>query len=408
MNTNKKSQYKIGIKLVIESDKKYELPFLEMTIDAATDLPSIQVYPNIFIPNQSGANIVPEDELSCAVLLKLHTYERNKEWIGLNEYKNYRKKKNIPELPKNNADKTLNSLLNSKYQNQYKSKLNEGVANNSFLSQSNNKKKVYHDKIRALYEKCKVFYRKEHDNSFQEKKRMYGLYENRENIKGNDTEMVSRLKNGIRIVKKVSSIDYVPKTVYSSKFTDKKDGKIEFSNRFSIQPHSSNIDPFHNTPRHTPFIKLTSFDFLPHSYHVQDGPKSPLFLSDIEKLNTGEYVLQFPINPDNEYKVQLPFLATKSYMIIVKPAKDQQQLSPNTITLYEMDVQNDSNQNRKKRRILTTSSPSNGPTKEYKFYRHKVKLETVIETYMSIVDKGMTYVCPVSVFVFNEISSASA
>ena len=95
-------------------------------------------------------------------------------------------------------------------------------------------------------------------------------------------------------------------------------------------------------------------------------------------------------------------------MIIVKPAKDQQQLSPNTITLYEMDVQNDSNQNRKKRRILTTSSPSNGPTKEYKFYRHKVKLETVIETYMSIVDKGMTYVCPVSVFVFNEISSASA
>ena len=224
VNTNKKSQYKIGIKLVIESDKKYELPFLEMTIDAATDLPSIQVYPNIFIPNQSGANIVPEDELSCAVLLKLHTYERNKEWIGLNEYKNYRKKKNIPELPKNNADKTLNSLLNSKYQNQYKSKLNEGVANNSFLSQSNNKKKVYHDKIRALYEKCKVFYRKEHDNSFQEKKRMYGLYENRENIKGNDTEMVSRLKNGIRIVKKVSSIDYVPKTVYSSKFTDKKDG----------------------------------------------------------------------------------------------------------------------------------------------------------------------------------------
>ena len=90
-NSNKKPQLKRGIKLVIESDKKYELPFLEM--ETATEFPSIQVYPNIFIPNQSGANIAPEDELSCAVLLKLHTYERNKEWIGLNEYKNHRKKR---------------------------------------------------------------------------------------------------------------------------------------------------------------------------------------------------------------------------------------------------------------------------------------------------------------------------
>ena len=87
-NPNKKPKLKSGIKLVIESDKKYELIFLE--IETATEFPSIQVYPNIFIPNQSGANIGPDDELSCAVLLKLHTYERNKEWIGLNEYKNHR------------------------------------------------------------------------------------------------------------------------------------------------------------------------------------------------------------------------------------------------------------------------------------------------------------------------------
>lgn len=401
-NNNKKPQHKSGLKLVIESDKKYELQFLEITTATETEIPSIQVYPNIFIPNQLGANITPDDELSCAVLLKLYTHERNTRLFGLNEYKNYRKKKNIQELPQNNSGKILNSLLNSEYQKQYKLILNEGVVNNNFLLQSNNNKKtVYYNKIQALYEKCKIFYRKEHDNSFQGKQRMYGIYsKNRENIKGNEEsqkEMESRLKNGIRVVKKVSSIDYVPKTVYSSKFTDKEDDKIEFSNRFSIQSYSSQIDPF---------IKLTSFDFLPHSYHVQDGPKSPLFLSDIEKLNTGEYFLQFPINLDNEYKVQLPFLATKLYMIIVKPAKDQQP-SKNTIILYEMDVQNDSNLNRKKR-ILTTSPPSNGPKKEYKFYRYKVKLETVIESYISIIYKGIPYVSPVSVLVFNEVSSASA
>jgi hypothetical protein len=71
-NPNKKPQLKSGIKLVIESDKKYELLFLEM--ETTTKFPSIQVYPNIFIPNESDANIGPEDELSCAVLLKLHTY----------------------------------------------------------------------------------------------------------------------------------------------------------------------------------------------------------------------------------------------------------------------------------------------------------------------------------------------
>jgi hypothetical protein len=43
-------------------------------METTTKFPSIQVYPNIFIPNESDANIGPEDELSCAVLLKLHTY----------------------------------------------------------------------------------------------------------------------------------------------------------------------------------------------------------------------------------------------------------------------------------------------------------------------------------------------
>ena len=93
-------------------------------------------------------------------------------------------------------------------------------------------------------------------------------------------------------------------------------------------------------------------------------------------------------------------------MIIVKPAKDQQQLSPNTITLYKMDVQNDSNQNRKKR-ILTTSPPSDSQTKEYKFYRHKVKCIKVVKTYMSIVYNGMTYVCDVSVLIFEETADAA-
>ena len=182
-NPSKKTQLKSGIKLVIESDKKYELPFLE--IETATEFPSIQVYPNIFIPNQSGANIGPEDELSCAVLLKLHTYERNSKLFGLNEYKNNRKKRNHPELPQNNSGKTLSSLLDSEYQKQYKNKLDKDV-NSSFLESMNqNKQKEYNDKIRALYEKCKLFYRKEYNNNG--KSRMYGIYPNssqnkRENI----------------------------------------------------------------------------------------------------------------------------------------------------------------------------------------------------------------------------------
>ena len=101
---NKKHQLKSGINLVIESDKMYELPFLE--IETATEFHSIQIYPNLFIPNQFGANIGPDDELSCAVLLKLHTYERNKEWIGLKKYIKYRKEHNHPKLPQNNSNKT--------------------------------------------------------------------------------------------------------------------------------------------------------------------------------------------------------------------------------------------------------------------------------------------------------------
>ena len=45
-NQNKKSQLKSGIKLVIESDKKYELQFLE--IETATEFPSIQVFTSPF------------------------------------------------------------------------------------------------------------------------------------------------------------------------------------------------------------------------------------------------------------------------------------------------------------------------------------------------------------------------
>jgi hypothetical protein len=71
-------------------------------METTTKFPSIQVYPNIFIPNESDANIEPEDELSCAVLLKLHTYERNSKLLGLNEYKKYRITKNHPELQQNN------------------------------------------------------------------------------------------------------------------------------------------------------------------------------------------------------------------------------------------------------------------------------------------------------------------
>ncbi len=404
-NQNKKPQLKSGIKLVIESDKKYELPFLE--IETAMELPSIQVYPNIFIPNQSGANIGPEDELSCAVLLKLHTYERNKEWIGLNEYKNHRKKTNHPELPQNNSGKTLSSLLNTEYQKQYKNKLNEGVVES--INQS--KQPAYQEKIRALYEKCGLFYRKESNSFFQGKPRMYGIYPNssqnkRENIKfdGESQEPpLARLKNGIRVVKTDFSIDFVPKPVYSSKFAESQQPnaqpKLEVSNRFSIQPYQLQISQFHNSERYSPFMKMTSFDYLPHSYEV-GKPTSPLFLSQIEKIklsnNTKEYVLQFRIIPANEYKVQLPFLATKWYMILVKSAPE----SANVFTLYE---ENYTNQNGKTKRRLTNQYQSqNLQKKQYKFYRHKVKLASVIETYMSVVNDGMTYVCPVSVLVFSE------
>ena len=405
-NPSKKPQFKSGIKLVIESDKKYELPFLE--IETATKFPSIQVYPNIFIPNQLGANIGPDDELSCAVLLKLHTYERNKEWIGLNEYKKYMKKNN--------------NLNNSKYQKEYKNKLNEGV-NSSFLESMNqNKQKVYNDKIRALYDKCGLFYRKEYNDLFQEKQRMYGNFPNstqpnkRENVKFDDTsqEPLTRLKHGIRVIKTDFSIDFVPNPVYSSKFNELKQeqgqpqtqSKLEISNRFSIQPYKLQISQLHNSERYTPFMKLTSFDYLPHSYEV-GNQSSSLFLSDIEKIklseNTKEYVLQFCIIPENEYNVQLPFLATKWYMIIVNP--DQKRKNPNEFTLYEENYQN---QNSKTKRRLTNQYQSpNLQKKEYKFYRHKVKLASVVETYMSVVYEGMTYVCPVSVLIFFESATTS-
>jgi hypothetical protein len=411
-NPNKKPQLKSGIKLVIESDKKYELPFLEM--ETATEFPSIQVYPNIFIPNQSGANIGPDDELSCAVLLKLHTYERNKEWIGLNEYKNHRKKRNHPEL----SNKTLSSLLDSDYQKQYKNELDKGVVK----SINQNKQSAYQDKIRALYDKCGLFYRKEYNSLFQEKQRMYGIYPNstqqnkRENIKFDEETSQERLKNGIRVIKTEFSIDFVPKPVYSSKMTESKQEngqpqsqpKLEVSNRFSIQPSQLQISQFHNSDRYSPFMKLTSFDYLPHSYEV-GKPSSPLFLSDIEKIkvaeNTTEYVLQFRIIPANEYNVQLPFLATKWYMIIVKP--DQQRKNPNVFTLYEENYTNHNNKNKTKRRLTNQYQSPNLPKNQYKFYRHKVKLLSVVETYMSVVNEGMTYVCPVSVLIFSESTTAS-
>jgi hypothetical protein len=414
-NPNKKPQLKSGIKLVIESDKKYELPFLEM--ETATKFPSIQVYPNIFIPNESDANIGPEDELSCAVLLKLHTYERNSKLLGLNEYKKHRRTKNHQELPQNNSGKTLESLLDSEYQKQYKNKLDKDV-NSSFLESMNqNKQKEYNDKIRALYEKCGVFYRKESNNNG--KPRMYGIYPNstqnkRENIKFEETsqELPTRLKNGIRAIKTESSIDFVSKLIYSSKMTESKEEqeqsqsqpKLEVSNRFSIQPYKLQISQFHNSERNSPFMKLTSFDYLPHSYEV-GNPSSPLFLSDIEKIrlseNTAEYVLQFRIIPANEYSVQLPFLATKWYMILVKPEPK----SSNVFTLYEETYTNQNNKNKTKRQLINQSQ--NLQKKEYKFYRHKVKLTSVVETYMSIVNEGMTYVCPVSVLVFSESATAT-
>lgn len=409
-NPNKKPQLKSGIKLVIESDKKYELPFLE--IETATEFPSIQVYPNIFIPNQSGANIGPDDELSCAVLLKLHTYERNSKLLGLNEYKKYMKNNNNPELPQNNTSKTLESLLNLKYQKQYKNKLNEGVEQ---ITQNNNSK--YPDKIRALYEKCGLFYRKEYNN--QGKSRMYGIYpnssqqKNLENIKLDEEsqkQMEPRLKNGIRVIKTESSIDFVPKLIYSSKMTESKQEngqpqaqpKLEVLNRLSIPPsyQLQNIQ-FRISARDSPFMKLTSFDYLPHSYEV-GNPTSPLFLSDIQKIklseNTTEYVLQFRIIPANEYKVQLPFLATKWYMILIKSKSE----SSNVFTLYEETY---TNQNSKTKQRLINQS-QNHQKKEYRFYRNKVKLTSVVETYMSIVYEGMTYVCPVSVLVFSESATA--
>ena len=398
-NSNKKPQLKSGIKLVIESDKKYELLFLEM--ETTTKFPSIQVYPNIFIPNESDANIGPEDELSCAVLLKLHTYERNSKLLGLNEYKKYRITKNHPELQQNNKNKPLESLLDSEYQKQYKNKLNEGVVESK-----------YPDKIRALYEKCGLFYRKEYNN--QGKPRMYGNYSNstqqnnRENIKLDEEsqkQMEPRLKNGIRAIKTESSIDYVPKLIYSSKMTESKQEngqpqaqpKLEVLNRLSIQPYKFQISKLPNSQRMSPFMKLTSFDYLPHSYKV-GNPTSPLFLNDIEKIrlseNTTEYVLQFRIIPANEYSVQLPFLAAKWYMILVKPEPK----SSNVFTLYEETY---TNQNSKTKRQLINQS-QNLQKKEYRFYRHKVKLTSVVETYMSIVYEGITYVCPVSVLVFSE------
>jgi hypothetical protein len=83
-------------------------------------------------------------------------------------------------------------------------------------------------------------------------------------------------------------------------------------------------------------------------------------------------------------------------MILVKSAPK----SANVFTLYE---QNNTNQNGKTKRRLTTEYQSpNLQKKEYKFYRHKVKLTSVVETYMSVVNDGMTYVCPVSVLVFSE------
>jgi hypothetical protein len=418
-NPNKKPQLKSGIKLVIESDKKYELPFLEM--ETATEFPSIQVYPNIFIPNQSGANIGPDDELSCAVLLKLHTYERNKEWIGLNEYKKHRKNKNHPELSQNNSGRTLESLLDSEYQKQYKKKLNEGV-NSSFIETMNqNKQKAYNDKIRALYDKCGVFYRKEYNSLFQEKQRMYGIYPNstrenkRENIKFDEEtsqEPPPRLKNGIRVIKTESSTDFVPKPVYSSKFAESKQEneqsqpKLEVSNRFSIQPYKLQISQSHNSERNSPFMKLTLFDYLPHSYEV-GKQSSPLFLSDIEKIklsnNTKEYVLQFRIIPANEYNVQLQFLATKWYMILIKSAPK----SSNVFTLYEENYTNHNNKNKTKRRLTNQYQSPNLPKNQYKFYRHKVKLSSIVETYMSIVNEGIIYVCPVSVLVFSESATTT-
>lgn len=414
-NTTKKLQHKIGIKLVIESDKKYELPFLEMiTTNAnananAIDAHFIQIYPNIFIPNQSGISISAEDELSCAVLLKLHTYERNTKLFGLNEFKEFKKKNN------GKLTNTTNNTNNTNYSKEYKTKLNNGI-NDKFIEKlSETEKKLYHDKIRALYDKCGVFYRKEYDSLFQGKLRMYGRYKSeptikRENIKGNEEsqqKMNERLKNGIRVINTSSSIDYVPNVIYSIKFTDKEqpgERFVDYSNRFSLEQVSS-IQLFHNQILgQNPFIKLTSFNFLPNSYQVQAGSKASdqLFLSDIENLklieNTKEYVLQFRINPDNEYNVQLQFLATKWYMIIVNPLKNSQ--SPNIITLYEQE-------NNTKKHILTVTSQSTGGI-SHKFYRHKVKCIKVVKTYMSIVYNGMTYVCDVSVLIFEETEAAVA
>jgi hypothetical protein len=83
-------------------------------------------------------------------------------------------------------------------------------------------------------------------------------------------------------------------------------------------------------------------------------------------------------------------------MILVKA--DTQRKNPNVFTLYDETYTN--NKNKTKQRLINQSQ--NISKKEYKFYRNKVKLISVIETYMSIVYDGMTYVCPVSVLVFSE------
>jgi hypothetical protein len=247
---------------------------------------------------------------------------------------------------------------------------------------------------------------------------MYGIYPNssenkRENIKFDEESQESpqRLKNGIRVIKTEFSIDFVPKPVYSSKFIESNQKnaqpqtqpKLEVSNRFSIQPYKLQISQIPNSERYSSFIKLTSFDYLPHSCEV-GTLSSPLFLSQIEKIkvaeNTTEYVLQFRIIPANEYNVQLPFLATKWYMILVKA--DQQRKNPNVFTLYEENYTNHNNKNKTKRRLTNQYQSPNLPKNQYKFYRHKVKLLSVIETYMSVVNEGMTYVCPVSVLIFSE------
>ena len=69
-------------------------------------------------------------------------------------------------------------------------------------------------------------------------------------------------------------------------------------------------------------------------------------------------------------------------MILVKSAPE----SANVFTLYEENYTNHNNKNKTKRRLTTEYQSPNLPKNQYKFYRHKVKLLSVIETYMSIVN----------------------